>query len=348
MATMADSIDPASFSAGLAVGESVTIRKTVTIDDAPPTSGVIDVMFLIDTSGSMGGEIAAAKAAAGSILSGLSGFGDLATGTGFYSDPGFNGVFRDLTTNAAQGVADINAINLFMGGGGGDFPEKGFAATKQAAENASWRPGSSRFIIALGDANFKETDGATLANTLAALDDNDITFIGIDYGSGSFRMTTNGFGGLDPTPLAAGTGGSISPASGLDPGDVVADILASVTAAFSEYDEVTVNDLGAGLPGIGVSVDCVSADIGACAGDTAVGDFDRSVVRTFEFDVTFTGLAPGDWAFPTLALVDGGTVAVERDRFRVGEGDPIPEPSTILLFGTGLLGLSFIGRKKRD
>ena len=32
----ADSIDPASFSADLSVGESITVTKTVTIDNAPP------------------------------------------------------------------------------------------------------------------------------------------------------------------------------------------------------------------------------------------------------------------------------------------------------------------------
>lgn len=40
---MADSIDPATFSAELAVGESVTIRKTVTVSNAPPTAAKIDV-----------------------------------------------------------------------------------------------------------------------------------------------------------------------------------------------------------------------------------------------------------------------------------------------------------------
>jgi len=52
-AAHADSISPAEYSDSLAVGESVTIRKTVTVDAAPPTGALIDVHFLFDTSGSM-------------------------------------------------------------------------------------------------------------------------------------------------------------------------------------------------------------------------------------------------------------------------------------------------------
>ena len=70
----ADTIDPTSFSADIAVGESVTIRKTVVIEEGTADAS-IDVMFLIDTTGSMGGAIDAAKLAAADILTGLAGSG---------------------------------------------------------------------------------------------------------------------------------------------------------------------------------------------------------------------------------------------------------------------------------
>ncbi len=224
----ADTIDPSTFNTSLAVGESVTITKTVTINDAPPTAGIIDVMFLFDTSGSMGAEINAAKAAASDILTGLASFGNLATGVGYYSEPGSLGVYRDLTTNTASAVSNINDIALGLGGYGGDFPEEGINATYEAATGATWRPGSSRFIIALGDATFKESDGVTLAMAQTALADSGATFIGIDYGN----MTDDIYGGIDPTVMADATGGSIITASGLNTADLVNDITTGVGDAF--------------------------------------------------------------------------------------------------------------------
>jgi hypothetical protein len=106
---------------------------------------------------------------------------------------------------------------------------------------------------------------------------------------------------------------------------------------------VTVSDLGAGAPEIGVSVVCVSADTGSCVGDTAVGSYDRSVDRTFEFDVTFTRLAAGDKSFSTFALVDGGAVATESDRF--GGAADVPAPASLLLLGADWSGLGVARRR---
>jgi len=350
---VADDIDPASYTGTLAVGESITITKTVTIDDAP-SSGILDVMFLIDTSGSMEDEIDAAKAAASSVLSGLAGFGDLAAGVGYYDEPGPgpgypDAIVSDLSTSADSTI--FSGITLSMGGGGADFPEEGIRSTTELALGATWRPGSTRFIIALGDATFKESDGFTEAGALAALDDKGITFIGIDCG----RMTLAGvypaysYGDTietNPQTLADATGGSILSSSGLDIDNLVTDIIAGVTASYSEYSTVTLDDLGAGMPGVGVSV--VATGDGA-VGDSYVGDFDLSDASEFMFDVTFTGLEEGVYDFATLALVDGGAVASEADHFTVvGDGEvPVPEPSTIILLGAGLVGLVTIRRKKK-
>lgn len=331
-AAFADSISPISFSADLGVGESVTISKTVTVSAGGPTSALIDVVFLIDTSGSMGGAIAGAKAAAVDILNGLAAFGNLATGTGFYSEPGSDGLFRSLTTDTPTGLANINAITLGLGGGGGDFPEEGLNATKMAAEGSAWRAGSNRFIVALGDATFKASDGATEANTLAALTAADATFIGVDFAN----MTNVGFGGISPAGLAAGTGGSIV-ASSTGSGAIVSAILSAVSAAFGTYSVVDVDDLGGGAPYIDVTSVCTT--VGGCT-----GSFDRSVEREFTFDVTFTRTAAGDHSFDTFALVDRGIVATERDTF--GGAGVVPEPSTVALLGLSLLGLVAVRRRR--
>lgn len=337
--TLADTIDPTAYAASLGIGESVTIRKTVTIEETIST-GIIDVVFLIDTSGSMGSAITAAKAAAADILTGLSGFGNLATGAGYYSEPGSDGLYRPLTTSTSTGLANINAINLGLGGGGGDIPEEGINAVRQAAEGTAWRSGSNRFVIALGDATFKESDGATVANTLAALNSADATFIGIDFSD----MTNMAYGGIDPTVFADATGGSIVN-SGISSSSILDAILDSVGASFATYSSVGVGDLGAGLPGVGVAVNCVSAATGTCSGSTATGSFDRSVARTFEFDVTFTGLAGGTHDFLTHALVDGSIVASEADRISVGGSTAVPEPGALSLIAAGLVGMGLMRRR---
>jgi len=341
----ADTIDPSSYAATVALGGSTTIRKTVVIEAGTPTSGVLDVVFLIDTSGSMGSVITAAKTAATDILSGLSAFGDLATGTGYYSEPGNDGTFTALTTNNAQQVADINSVNLLLGGGGGDFPEEGVAATYDAAANTAWRAGSNRFIIALGDATFKESDGVTVAQAQAALAAENVTFIGINFGN----MTNTGFDGLDPTVFVTATGGSIF-SSAISSSAIVDAIIATVGSSFSSYSSVTVDDLDAGLPGVGVSAVCVSADGASCSGSTATGSWTRAVDRTFEFDVTFTGLAEGTHSFSTHALVDAGIVASESDRITVGEGGPtpVPEPSLLSLLGIAIGGVASLRRFRRQ
>jgi len=341
LSAFADSIDPAAYSATVAVGGSTTIHKVVTIEDKP-SSGILDVVFLFDTSGSMGGTIGQAKAAAASILTGLAAFGDLSSGVGYYDEPGpGNGypaaIRQNLSTVTATTIASINAITLSMGGGGGDFPEEGISGLQQVAEGMLWRPGSNRFIFALGDATFKESDGYTLASARAALDASGATFIGIDYGN----MTYTAWGGIDPTIFATDSGGSIIESSGLTPAALVADIIAGISSAFEEYNTVTLSDLG--TSGVGFSVTAIGG-----VGGTFTGDYDRSIDRTFEFDVTFTGLTGGVFSFPTLALVDGGAVARELDTITVGPGGPaVPEPGTMLLLGFGLLGIAGVSRRRK-
>ncbi|MEM8629708.1 MAG: vWA domain-containing protein [Pseudomonadota bacterium] len=374
-AAFADSISPESFSADLAVGESATVRKTVVVEEGGPTDAKIDIHFLFDTSGSMGDEINAAQEAASDIFTALAAFGDVAGSVGVYAEAarlpsapeGSSApslvVNQNLTTSVPTAIAGIEDVTLGDPDFGGDGPENGVNGIELATENLSWRPGSNRFMFVFGDIGFKSSDDSetggdsglsfddfdnedgleisTAADAIAALDLFSVDLFGLDFtsGGGSFSDAIETLGG-DAFE------------SGTDPEDIVDAIVEGIVTGLGEYSEVTVGDLGDGLPEIQVTTVCVDADEGICDGALAVGEFDRSEDRSFEFDVTFTRVAEGDTAFNTFALVDGGIVAVEADSF--GDDlppppppvDVIPLPAAGWLLLAGLGGLGYMGRRR--
>jgi hypothetical protein len=330
IAAMADSITPSSFSGSGPTGASYTVNKTVTVSAGTPTEALVDIFFLADNTGSMGSIIGAVQTGASSILTSTAGLGNVAWGVGAYKDNGDDFVYQlnqSITTNQASVQAGINA---WVASGGGDTPEAQLYALKRMATDAAtgWRTGSTRIAVWFGDEPGHDPsgpDGTTEAQATAALVGQGIIVEALSVGDNQLDSTGQA------TRITDATGGTLF--SGVDSTGVVDAIIAAIEAAFATYNTVSL-DTSEVPPEVGVTVNPGSY----------VGDFDRSIDRTFGFEVTFTDLEPGTHTFNIYALVDGGRVATESDSI-TSRGGEIPEPATMILIGFGLLGIA--GLRKR-
>ncbi len=331
----ADAISPASYSANLDVGGSVTITKTVTVTHEAPTTAPVDVYFLADETGSMGGTIAAIKAGAASIMSSVAGLGDVQFAVGGYRDVGSEypsshtsyRMLQDFTSNTA---AVQTGINTWAASGGGDLPEADLFGLQSAANGASWRAGSTRILVWFGDApGHDPSSGATLATATGALTAKNIQVQAIDVGS----MNSSG----QATSIATATDGHYY--SGINSSSIVSTITSAITTTIDEYSSVKLAVEGLGT-GVGVNITPVGGYTGA---------YTRATDKTFDFNVTFTGLTAGaDENFKINALVDGGVVAVETDHITVnGTTGAVPEPGTLALMGLGLVTLVGASRRRK-
>jgi hypothetical protein len=306
----------------------VTINKVVTITEQPTVP--VDVFFLVDTTGSMGGAIANVKAGFASIVAALSSVApDIAFGVGEYKDSPAQGdpfAYRrdaDITTNTATVQTGLNAL---AAGGGGDTPEANIYGLDQAATTTSWRAGSQRFVVWVGDApGHNPSNGVNEATAIAALNAANVDVFAASVTSGAGGLNA-ACGGSDCT---AGQAGRIVAGAGgqdlglFDPSLVTSKITDALTTGITTYTSV-------GLAGVGVP-----AGVSVSFSPAISGSFDRSVERTFNFTATFTGVAPGTYSFDVDALLNGSTVAaVEADRITVGS--PVPEPASLSLLGLGL------------
>ncbi len=333
VSAMADSIDPTSVTATLGVGGSITITKTVTVNEGDVIAGTGDVFFLCDTTGSMGGTIDSVQTNASAILSGLSIYGNIQTGAGNYQDfptgtwggSGDHAYELDSTINGA--AATQTGIDSWDDplGWGYDTPESQLYALSQAAGGSTgWRTDAEKFVLWFGDAPGHEPSnttgypGPSTADTSSTLQAAGVTVFAFNVGVGNLDQ----YG--QATVITDDTGGVLY--SGLG-ADIVTTIVDAIGTGFSEYTVVSIE-----APSIaGLDIEIVPLSI--------TGDFDRSLTRTFEFAVTFTGLAEGIYPFEMYATVDGGRVATEWDEITV-----VPVPGALLL---GMLGLSVAGIKLR-
>ncbi len=247
-------------------------------------------------------------------------------GVGEYKDFGDAYAYRLNTAFTSNQATAQAGINMWGASGGGDYQEANLYALNSLATGSEegWRTGSARILIWMGDASGHDPSGGiTEAMATSALVADGIQAYPIDVGS----LNDTGQAGR----IATATGGTYY--SGISTATLVTTITDAITASIANYTTVGL-DLSEAPGGVGVI---------ATSGYT--GTFDRSIDRTFNFDVTFTGVTEGTYGFNIYALVDGGRVATEADSITVGA---VPEPGSITLLGTVLLGLATaIYRRRR-
>jgi hypothetical protein len=199
-------VSPAEVKADLTPGESMTVDKTVTTPEIPPKP---DIYFLTDSTGSMGGTIAAVKANAGAIMTDIQAVQpDAQFGVGNYKDFPYDSYCFQNQLNITDNTTDVQtAINAWTAFGGWDGPEGQLYALQQLADPGPvWRTGSTKIVVWFGDAPGHDpiptaatgfTSDLTEASVTSALVAAGVKVIAI-------RLTTGYVDGTDGDPHLGG------------------------------------------------------------------------------------------------------------------------------------------------
>lgn len=197
----------------------------------------IDLVFAIDTTGSMGPYISGVVGVANSVVDTLAGSGaDFRVGVVDYKDvdspfpgcpPDYDAV-TDLAFSTAK-PAITGALNSLLGkvAGGCDLPEDVLSGVKRAVD-FPWRNGVKKAIILMGDAPGHDPEGhsgLTSASVIAAANAVDPAVIypilvGFDFSATSFV-----------TNLATGTGGRTFDSNASNVGQAVLDAINAIVAS---------------------------------------------------------------------------------------------------------------------
>ncbi len=209
-------VEPAVVSVTLAPGTSLAVDKVVHTPAIPPRP---DVIFLADTTGSMGAALSNVAAGASSIMSAVrTAQADSQFGAAEYKDgtssfcPSDPFAYRLNQAVTADTTAAQSGINVWSAGGGCDTPESQLNALYTLATSSAtgWRSGSTRIIAWFGDSSGHDPDlGHTLSQTIAALQAASIRVIAVPVVTGGDGLDATG----QATAITSATGGVLLPAA---------------------------------------------------------------------------------------------------------------------------------------
>jgi len=139
--------------------------------DGLPSGAPVDLVYVVDTTGSMGDDINAAKAQMRATLADLTRqHPDRKVGIVAYRDRGDAYVARVVLALDVDERRIQAGIDSLRTGGGGDLREHVYAGLDMALHEQPWRPAASHHIVLIGDAPPHEDyadDPRTYASVMA-------------------------------------------------------------------------------------------------------------------------------------------------------------------------------------
>lgn len=324
----AASLYPDAIEASIAQGQSITFQRSVTLDESGPAANRVDVVFLADNTGSMGGAVTAVKNNARAILNAIAGEDerfegiDVAFGVGRYlGDPREFGSAANAADRAYQLLQPVTenkddvqtAINQWYASGGGDGPEANLFSLHQVATSGGmtdgqgttdpglasagrtgWRDGAAKVIVWFGDAR-SHTTTVDVQEAIAALEANDVIVAAVNTRGSGQGIDSSG----QATDIVTATGGVL--VNGVQSHTAMVDAILSSVGTVTSRVNLELQARG-DTSGIEVSFECASTE----------GCEDVPAGESRLFNMTVTGHVLGTYDFETYAPRVSGVTGDDR------------------------------------
>jgi carbonic anhydrase/acetyltransferase-like protein (isoleucine patch superfamily) len=141
----------------------------------------LDIVFVIDNTGDLYGELPAIKADVGAFMNSFAPETDVQFGVVTFNDPS-----TDFLTDLTDASLANSALGSITTGGGGDCEEYAITGLSTAADGTTWWQDSERVIFLITSADAKDVDdpASNLTDTIATLQADGITVNTVTYISG--------------------------------------------------------------------------------------------------------------------------------------------------------------------